>query len=199
MLQQANALVKEFEKTITNPLAKGKLGKLYVGVDLGTAYIVLSVIDENGKPLAGSTRFAQVVRDGLVVDYMGAVDIVRSLKSNLAEKLGAELLTAGVAYPPGTSAGDRKAIRNVAESAMLEVVNEIDEPTAANKVLGIKNGAVVDIGGGTTLPFSKMARLYIVLTKLPAEPILVWLLPVLIKFRLTRLKELKPILQNSRI
>lgn len=150
MLQQANALVKEFEKTITNPLAKGKLGKLYVGVDLGTAYIVLSVIDENGRPLAGSTRFAQVVRDGLVVDYMGAVDIVRSLKSNLAEKLGAELLTAGVAYPPGTSAGDRKAIRNVAESAMLEVVNEIDEPTAANKVLGIKNGAVVDIGGGTT-------------------------------------------------
>ena len=32
----------------------------------------------------------------------------------------------------------------------MEVVAIVDEPTAAASVLGIKNGAVVDVGGGTT-------------------------------------------------
>ncbi|MEM5817285.1 MAG: ethanolamine utilization protein EutJ, partial [Desulfitobacterium hafniense] len=40
--------------------------KLYTGVDLGTAYTVLAVVDEEGTPVAGAMRFAQVVRDGLV-------------------------------------------------------------------------------------------------------------------------------------
>lgn len=150
MLQQVNALIKEFEEKIKNPETEGKHEKLFVGVDLGTAYIVLSVINEKGKPIAGAAQFAQAVRDGLVVDYMGAVDIVRRLKKSLEANLGVDLLTAGVAYPPGTPKGDRQAIRNVAEAAMLEVVSEVDEPTAANYVLGITNGAVVDIGGGTT-------------------------------------------------
>jgi ethanolamine utilization protein EutJ len=47
-----------------------------VGVDLGTAYTVLAVLDEEGTPIAGEYRFAQVVRDGLVVDFIGAVDIL---------------------------------------------------------------------------------------------------------------------------
>ena len=32
----------------------------------------------------------------------------------------------------------------------MEVINVIDEPTAASCVLGITDGAVVDVGGGTT-------------------------------------------------
>ena len=32
----------------------------------------------------------------------------------------------------------------------LEVLNVLDEPTAANQVLKIENGAIVDVGGGTT-------------------------------------------------
>ena len=32
----------------------------------------------------------------------------------------------------------------------MEVVATLDEPTAANSVLGIREGAIVDIGGGTT-------------------------------------------------
>jgi ethanolamine utilization protein EutJ len=39
-----------------------------VGVDLGTAYTVLVVLDEHKRPLAGRYQFAQIVRDGLVVD-----------------------------------------------------------------------------------------------------------------------------------
>ena len=32
----------------------------------------------------------------------------------------------------------------------LEVLNVLDEPTAANQVLELNNGAIVDVGGGTT-------------------------------------------------
>jgi len=149
-LSGANELITGFAQTIDcpKPVAKGK--KLYTGVDLGTAYIVLAVVDEDGRPVAGAMRFAQVVRDGLVVDYLGAVDIVKNLKSYLEEGLGCLLETAAAAYPPGTAEGDRKAIGHVAEAAGFEIAGMTDEPTAANYVLGIENGAVIDIGGGTT-------------------------------------------------
>ena len=149
-LAGVNDLISEFAAKINcpEPAAKGK--KLYTGVDLGTAYIVLAVVDEDGNPVGGAMQFAQVVKDGLVVDYMGAIDIVKSLKAGLEEVLDAKLGPAGVAYPPGTAEGDRKAICYVAEAAGFEVNTVLDEPTAANNVLGIKNGAVIDIGGGTT-------------------------------------------------
>ncbi|WP_084295464.1 ethanolamine utilization protein EutJ [Desulfitibacter alkalitolerans] len=148
-LNQANNLIKKFQDTFNKPaLVKGK--KLFTGVDLGTAYIVLAVVDEAGEPVAGAMQFAQVVKDGLVVDYMGAVDIVKNLKKRLEGALGYDLLEAGTAYPPGTIGGDQRAIGYVAEAAGFEVISMIDEPTAANNVLKIENGAVVDIGGGTT-------------------------------------------------
>ena len=40
--------------------------------------------------------------------------------------------------------------RNVIQGAGFECTNLLDESTAANQVLQMKNGAVVDIGGGTT-------------------------------------------------
>jgi ethanolamine utilization protein EutJ len=42
-------------------------GELYAGVDLGTAYLVLVVLDAQRQPLAGEYQFAEVVRDGQVV------------------------------------------------------------------------------------------------------------------------------------
>lgn len=36
------------------------------------------------------------------------------------------------------------------EGAGFEVTNILDEPTAANAVLNIENGVIVDVGGGTT-------------------------------------------------
>ncbi len=56
-------------------------GELHVGVDLGTAYLVLVVLDEHGQPLAGEYQFAEVVRDGLVVDFIGATDRLRAMKA----------------------------------------------------------------------------------------------------------------------
>ena len=60
------------------------------------------------------------------------------------------LLYAAAAIPPGTDSLDGGAVRNVVEAAGYIVTSLKDEPTAANEVLHIQNGAIVDIGGGTT-------------------------------------------------
>lgn len=147
--EQCERVVKEFEEKIKNPEKPSGL-KLLTGVDLGTAFIVLAVMDEKFHPLAGAYRYASVVKDGLVVDYMGAIKIVSELKVELEEKLGCQLLYAATAIPPGTSVNDTSTIKYVVEAAGFEVTKVLDEPTAANSLLGIQNGAVVDVGGGTT-------------------------------------------------
>ncbi|MBI1879460.1 MAG: ethanolamine utilization protein EutJ [Chloroflexi bacterium] len=124
--------------------------RVHVGVDLGTAYTVLAVLDEQMQPLTGEYRFAQVVRDGLVVDFHGAISLLRELKQNVETRLGFELTTAATTYPPGVPATEVRATRHVVEAAGFQVGHIVDEPTAANAVLQIENGAVVDVGGGTT-------------------------------------------------
>ncbi len=123
---------------------------VHVGVDLGTAYTVLVVLDESDQPIAGMYRFAEVVRDGLVVDFLGAVDLLRKMKSQVEEQLGFELKSASTGYPPGVPQAEVRASANVLQGAGLDCTGLIDEPTAANNVLQIKDGAIVDVGGGTT-------------------------------------------------
>lgn len=131
--------------------AKGKPGeRLRCGVDLGTASIILVVLDEAGKPVACEMQPCQVARDGLVVDYMGAIAITRQLAEKLEHRLGQPLVNAAIAVPPGTNNADGKTHRHVVEAAGMEVTAILDEPTAANAVLGVQNGVVVDVGGGTT-------------------------------------------------
>lgn len=57
--------------------------KLKVGLDLGTAYIVMVVLDEENNPIACEKQAADVLRDGVVVDYLGALNIVKALKAKL--------------------------------------------------------------------------------------------------------------------
>ncbi len=123
---------------------------IHVGVDLGTAYTVLVVLDEHYKPIAGEYQFAQVTRDGLVVDFVGAVDLLRGMKSRVEKKLGFELTTGASGYPPGVPQAEVRATANVLFGAGLDCTGLIAEPTAANNVLQIKDGAIVDVGGGTT-------------------------------------------------
>lgn len=150
LFEKADKIITNFELATKNPIIPTNKEKLFVGVDLGTAYIVVTVLDEDKNPIAGAYRFAQVVKDGIVVDYIGALNIVKELKKEVEEKIGCELNCAAVAIPPGTTINDTRYIKNVAEGAGFEVTNIVDEPTAANSVLEIKNGVVVDIGGGTT-------------------------------------------------
>jgi len=147
--EYCDQFVRDFEEVVEHPIV-GKSSVYYTGVDLGTACVVLAVLDENYKPVAGAYRYADVVRDGMVVDYMGAIKIVRELKQEIEEKLGAELIYAAAAIPPGTDALDSGAVKNVVQAAGFEITNVLDESTAANNVLKIQDGAVVDVGGGTT-------------------------------------------------
>lgn len=148
-IEACNQFVAEFEETIQKPKLHPS-SIYYTGVDLGTTCIVLAVLDENYQPVAGAYRYADVVRDGMIVDYIGAVEIVRELKAELEEKLGTELVYAAASLPPGTDELDGGAIKNVVQSAGFELTNLLDEPTAANQLLKVTEGAVVDIGGGTT-------------------------------------------------
>ena len=71
------ARVEESETKTFQPVGS----KLKVGLDLGTAYIVMVVLDEENNPIACEKQAAQVLRDGVVVDYSGALRIVKELIS----------------------------------------------------------------------------------------------------------------------
>ena len=132
------------------PLESPPDGPLQVGVDLGTAYLVLVVLDQGKKPIAGEYQFAQVVRDGLVVDFVGAVDRLTAMKRRVEGYLGRELRHASSGYPPGVAQVEVRATANVVEAAGFYCTSLVDEPTAANAVIGLDDGAIVDVGGGTT-------------------------------------------------
>lgn len=125
-------------------------GLVKVGVDLGTAYTVLIALDADDRPLAGAYEFADVVRDGVVTDFIGAVDLVRRLKKDVEARLGVRLGAAHGAYPPGVPLSEVRAVHHVIEAADLDCSGLVDEPSAANEVLGLRDGVVVDVGGGTT-------------------------------------------------
>lgn len=147
-LQRVNAYmerVAQSEKKTFRPVSD----KLKVGLDLGTAYIVLVVLDEEDNPVACEKQAASVLKDGVVVDYVGALQIVRELKEKLEKRLGTELQYCAIAMPAGTE-DSIKTHQYIAEGAGLEVTNVLDEPSAANAIYQIDDGVVVDIGGGTT-------------------------------------------------
>lgn len=120
------------------------------GVDLGTAYVVLVALDADDRPLAAAYERADVVRDGVVTDFVGAVDVLRRLKQQVENRLGVALPGAHGAFPPGVAPGSVRAVHHVIESAGMECTGLVDEPSAANAVLRLRDGVVVDIGGGTT-------------------------------------------------
>lgn len=150
MNPELEGLLARTEASMRDGRANGYRGPVHVGVDLGTAYTVLLVLDSEFRPLAGSYRFAQVVRDGLVVDFAGATDLLLALRREVESRLGFGLGHAATGYPPGVPRAEVRATANVLRAAGLDCTRETDEPTAANAVLQIRDGAVVDVGGGTT-------------------------------------------------
>ncbi|EAG5219612.1 ethanolamine utilization protein EutJ [Listeria monocytogenes] len=152
ILQTANERMEQLaalmNKDIEQKIPAGE--KVKVGVDLGTSSIVFVVLDENNVPLFGAFEFADAVRDGLVVNYRESVEVVTRLKNRAEKCLGISLTHASGAIPPGTVGNNKKVVANVIESAGMEALYTIDEPTAVAAVLDLQNGAVVDVGGGTT-------------------------------------------------
>lgn len=125
-------------------------GELRFGIDLGTATIVLTAIDAAQRPIYWDFVRAQVVRDGVVVDFHGAVEGVRVLKARAESALGAVVGQAATAHPPAVPASDCRACGFVLQQAGIECRALTDEVTAANALLRVRDGAVVDVGGGST-------------------------------------------------
>ena len=122
-------------------------GPVSVGIDLGTADVVLMVLDAAGEPVAAFLEWAEVVRDGVVVDYPGAIDITRDMVNRARRRTGLEITHAATSFPPGT---DPRLSTNIIEAAWLEVAGVLDEPSCVAGLLKLDKTAVVDIGGGTT-------------------------------------------------
>ena len=146
----ANQLLLAFESSLALNGNRTRNEPLFAGVDLGTAYTVTAVVNAAGMPVAGAlTRSRSSIRDGLVLDFTGAIAMVRH-QVKLLHEAGFPIRSAAAAYPPGTTGRNAQTFANVLEAAGLQAVGLIDEPTAASLVLEITDGAVVDIGGGTT-------------------------------------------------
>ncbi len=124
--------------------------QLYAGVDIGTFKTIIVVIDEKGIPRAAALEEARVVQSGLIVDYVGAVNVVRRLMEQITEYCPMEITKGATSYPPQTESSNINTTRYILEGIGLDVVNVLDEPSAANLVLKLKDGVIVDVGGGTT-------------------------------------------------
>ena len=129
------ARVEESEKTTFKPVGS----RLKVGVDLGTAYIVLVVLDEENNSVACEKQAAQVLRDGVVVDYTGALRIVRSLKERLEARLGTELVNCAIAMPAVVVdiGGGTTGLAILKEGKVVQIE---DEPTGGTHLTLVLSG-----------------------------------------------------------
>lgn len=124
--------------------------ELRTGVDLGTASCVLAVLDAAGQPVYVTSHPSGALRDGVVVDFAAAARTVKNLKDETERVLGTTLTSSATAYPPCIAEADARACRFVCEAAGFDKVALTDEVTAAQHVLGVADGVIVDVGGGST-------------------------------------------------
>ncbi len=131
--------------------------RLFVGVDIGTTNTTVVFLNEEGLPVAVSMVSSEdSVRDGVVLDYLGAVARVREALAEACERLGLDLELLGrvavgaSAYPPGVREASKRVCAHVLEACGLDCVALYEEPVAAAVALGVEDGLVVDVGGGTT-------------------------------------------------
>jgi ethanolamine utilization protein EutJ len=130
--------------------ASGSVPPFRCGIDLGTDTVVIAIVDADGRPVFHESRKCEAVRDGVVVDFAGAGAATRTLVAAATAALGVPIGSATAAFPPGVSEADARACRYVLESAGLECVGLVDEVTAAQALLQVRDGVVVDVGGGST-------------------------------------------------
>jgi ethanolamine utilization protein EutJ len=125
-------------------------GPFRFGVDLGTATIVLTAIDNNLRPVYWNFLPCEAVREGVVARFAEATAAVCALAVEAAQALGVEVVEAASAFPPGVAETEARACRYVLENAGVTCRRLVDEISAAQAMLQIRNGAIADIGGGST-------------------------------------------------
>ncbi len=124
--------------------------ELWAGVDLGTCKSKVIVVDEQGFPRAALMRQSEGIGSGLIIDYPGTLALLKELMEEIRSRSPLPIEKGATSYPPQTESGNIHTTTYILQGAGLEVLNVLDEPTAANRVLNLEDGAIVDVGGGTT-------------------------------------------------
>ena len=127
--------------------------ELYLGFDLGTTNMKLVAFNESGQPVSAVLNDSRSsIRDGVIVDYMAAIEGMEVCLRTLKRRLGDLDFTAmgAAAYPPGISQKTAQVCANIVEALGFPCMGLYEEPVVASVALGIENGAIIDIGGGTT-------------------------------------------------
>ena len=125
-------------------------GEFGAGIDLGTSTVVLTVVAADGLPAYVASTPCEALRDGVVVDFHEAVEAVKSLVETAADRTGRTITAAAAGHPPAIGPPESRACRFVLERAGLACSALVDEVSAANSVLEISDGVLVDVGGGST-------------------------------------------------
>jgi ethanolamine utilization protein EutJ len=149
---RVNAFLASADQRLRHP-APAHGGTLRFGIDLGTATIVLTAVDAAGTPIYWNFMRERVVRDGVVVDFQGAVRAVVELKRIAEAALGESIAAAATAHPPEVALSDCRACAYVLQQAGIDCRRLVDEVSAANAVLAVRDGAVAQAtqlaaGGG---------------------------------------------------
>jgi ethanolamine utilization protein EutJ len=144
-----DAFLEAASRRLRSP-AKEWIDPLSFGVDLGTATIVIAAVDADRRPVYWDFLPCEAVRDGVVVRFAEAAAAVRALARDAAKALGQELSEAASAHPPGVPAAEARACRYVVENAGVTCRRLVDEVSAAQALLQLREGAIVDVGGGST-------------------------------------------------
>jgi ethanolamine utilization protein EutJ len=147
--QAATAFLETAVTMFRSPASSSDV-PLSFGVDLGTATIVLTAVDGQGRAVYWDSLPCQAVRDGVVVNFADAVAAVRQLKAMAASALEREIVAAATAFPPGVPQAEARACHYVLENAGITCRQLVDEVTAAQALLQLNDGAIVDVGGGST-------------------------------------------------
>lgn len=148
-VKAAEAFLRRAAKLLRSPREDAE-GGLRFGVDLGTATVVLTAVDEAGSPVYWDFAHCNAVRDGVVVNFSDAVDAVRKLKAEAEAALGLEVEAAATAFPPNVPEAEARACRFVLENAGIECRVLTDEVSAAQMLLRLSDAVIVDVGGGST-------------------------------------------------
>ena len=138
-----------------------------MAIDLGTANTLVYVkgkkqvlaVGEEAKQMLGRTpgniRAIRPLRDGVIADFEVAEEMIKYFIRKVHNRRSFASPLVIVCVPSGSTAVERRAIQESAESAGARKVFLIEEPMAAAIGAGLPvteptGSMVVDIGGGTT-------------------------------------------------
>ncbi|MEM6682424.1 MAG: rod shape-determining protein [Pseudomonadota bacterium] len=120
---------------------------------------VVKAVGEAAKLMLGRTpgqiETIRPLRDGVIADLVASEDMIKHFIQKVHNRAGFARPRVVICVPSGSTAVERKAIREAAESAGASRVELIEEPMAAAigadlPVTEPTGSMIVDIGGGTT-------------------------------------------------